>query len=613
MIRKMGVRYVTITTKHCEGFCLWDSKFTDFNIAATPYGRDLLGPLVKAMTAEGVDVHFYYSIIDWHHPDYRAAILSPDDRRAFDRYFEFMKNQLRELLMRYPEVGTLWFDGQWDASYCENPEYAERLEAFLRKVKPGIIINNRIGAGLSGNVDYDAAGRPFGDYNAGYERILPHAGSVPLYDWEAGMTLPENQWGYRKVWTGHVKTAAELAPMLAAVRLPRRQFHDQLRPQTRWHLSRRRAGSGPRHGSVDETERRSDLRHARLGVWAAALGLYHREGSRRRWAHHLSHYLHQAGEQLDQTGGAPAPRARLLSPRQSPGDLRSAGRRPASRRYRDPGSTRPLGNCDRIGGETMRLHSTLRCTGFRLLALSFLISLAALARPLPAPAQQTNNGELRAVPAPEKVAIDGNLDDWDLSGEILICYDLARLADVYSVRAAAMYDATNLYLSFRFKDKTPLVNYVDPKAEPNGGWKSDSVELRMKTDRVAHLECWYYTGRKEPAMTIHYGMWNRTDPDYADLNDAIAAGAREAFLVGPGWPRLRSGNGDPVETDYPRRPCPQGGRRLCPDHWGQLGQRRGRQEPRRLRASRAPLRRPDQSRQSATGIHLDQRLRPGAR
>ncbi len=147
MAREMGVRYVTITTKHHEGFCLWDSKFTDFNVAATPYGRDLLGPLVKALTAEGVDVHFYYSIIDWHHPDYRVAILSSDDRRAFDRYFEFMKNQLRELLTRYPEAGTLWFDGQWDASYCENPEYAERLEPFLRKVKPDIIINNRIGEG----------------------------------------------------------------------------------------------------------------------------------------------------------------------------------------------------------------------------------------------------------------------------------------------------------------------------------------------------------------------------------------------------------------------------------------------------------------------------------
>ena len=117
----MGVRYVTITTKHREGFCLWDSQFTDFNMTATPYGRDLLGPLVKALTAEGVDVHFYYSIIDWHHPDYRVAILSSDDRRAFDRYFEFMKNQLRELLTRYPEVGTLWFDGQWERLLLREP------------------------------------------------------------------------------------------------------------------------------------------------------------------------------------------------------------------------------------------------------------------------------------------------------------------------------------------------------------------------------------------------------------------------------------------------------------------------------------------------------------
>jgi alpha-L-fucosidase len=214
MAREMGVRYVTITTKHHEGFCLWDSEFTDFDIVATPHGRDLLGPLVKALTAEGVDVHFYYSILDWHHPDYRSAILTDDDRLAYDRYFEFMKNQLRELLTRYPQVRALWFDGQWDSSYCENPEYARRLEEFLREIKPGIIMNNRIGAGLIGNIDHDATGRPFGDYNAGFERLLPHAGSVPLYDWEAGMTLPENQWGYRKVWAGHVKTAPELARML---------------------------------------------------------------------------------------------------------------------------------------------------------------------------------------------------------------------------------------------------------------------------------------------------------------------------------------------------------------------------------------------------------------
>ena len=214
MAREMGVRYVTITTKHHEGFCLWDSKFTDFSITATPYGRDLLEPLVKALTEEGVDVHFYYSILDWHHPDYRRALLTEDDRRAYDRYFEFMKNQLGELLTRYPQVRALWFDGQWDSSYCENPEYAAQLEAFLRKLKPGIIMNNRIGAGPIGNFEYDGTGRPFGDYNAGFERLLPHPGSVPPYDWEAGMTLPENQWGYRKVWTGHIKKAPELARML---------------------------------------------------------------------------------------------------------------------------------------------------------------------------------------------------------------------------------------------------------------------------------------------------------------------------------------------------------------------------------------------------------------
>ena len=131
--------------------------------------------------------------------------------------------------------------------------------------------------------------------------------------------------------------------------------------------------------------------------------------------------------------------------------------------------------------------------------LYLLIAFAALMLTPHATAQQTNNAELRAVPAPRKVAVDGQLDDWDLSGEILICYDLARLADVYSVRAAAMYDATSLYLSFHFKDKTPLVNYVDPKSEPEAGWKADSVELRIKTDRVAQLQCWYFTGARTGA------------------------------------------------------------------------------------------------------------------
>jgi len=214
LLKQMGVSYVTITTKHHEGFCLWDSRYTDFDIAATPYREDLLEVLVRALTVEHIAVHLYYSIIDWHHPDYRKELLTAEDRQAFDRYSEFMKDQLAELLARHPETRVIWFDGTWDSSYRENPDYAVRLEAFLRKLKPDIILNNRLGVGPIGNMEYDATGRPFGDYNAGFERTLPPAGSLPLYDWEACMTLPENQWGYNKTWAGHVKTPAELIRML---------------------------------------------------------------------------------------------------------------------------------------------------------------------------------------------------------------------------------------------------------------------------------------------------------------------------------------------------------------------------------------------------------------
>ena len=144
--------------------------------------------------------------------------------------------------------------------------------------------------------------------------------------------------------------------------------------------------------------------------------------------------------------------------------------------------------------------------------------------------QQTNNYVLRAVPAPGKVLIDGKLDDWDLSGEILMCYDISTLLDKYSVRAAAMYDKDYFYLSFRFKDRTPLINYIDPNIEPGCGWKADSIELRMKTDIISHWETWYFTERNQPCVWVHYGMWNKNDPDYRDLPDAIKEGVKIAFL-----------------------------------------------------------------------------------
>lgn len=162
--------------------------------------------------------------------------------------------------------------------------------------------------------------------------------------------------------------------------------------------------------------------------------------------------------------------------------------------------------------------------------LTMTMTLAACLFTLSASAQQTSNHQLRAVRAVRAVTIDGKLDDWDLSGQILCCYDLAKLEKTHSVRAAAMYDAGYLYLAFHFKDQTPMVNHVDPVSQPDDGWKSDAVQIRLKSDRAAHVTAWYHSDGQRPAMSIHYGMWDaKGDSDYADLPDALKAGALAAF------------------------------------------------------------------------------------
>ena len=86
MAKQMGVKYVKITTKHHEGFCLWPSKYTKYTVANTPYKKDILGEMVKAFNDEGIDVHFYFSVMDRSHPDYRYDIKSKEDEEAFDRF-----------------------------------------------------------------------------------------------------------------------------------------------------------------------------------------------------------------------------------------------------------------------------------------------------------------------------------------------------------------------------------------------------------------------------------------------------------------------------------------------------------------------------------------------
>jgi len=154
--------------------------------------------------------------------------------------------------------------------------------------------------------------------------------------------------------------------------------------------------------------------------------------------------------------------------------------------------------------------------------------------------QQTNNYELRAVPAPGPVVLDGKLGDWDLSGEILSCYDLDAMRDTNSVRTAAMYDKDWLYVSFRFKDATPMVNRVDPVNDAASGWRSDCVQLRFWADhgkpvgpngaRMTHVDCYWFTDEARPAAFVTFHDMSRQEAGFeGKLDNAIGNGVDAAF------------------------------------------------------------------------------------
>ena len=159
-----GMKYVVFTTKHHEGFCMFDSQYTDYKCTNTPAGRDLTAELVEAFRADGLRVGFYYSLIDWHHPDFPIDMLHPrrDDPDALEqnegrdvkKYAAYMRNQVRELLTNYGKIDILWFDFSYSGRVGEGNQAwmrgkgkddweAEALIALARRLLPCIIIVNR--------------------------------------------------------------------------------------------------------------------------------------------------------------------------------------------------------------------------------------------------------------------------------------------------------------------------------------------------------------------------------------------------------------------------------------------------------------------------------------
>lgn len=198
MARDAGMKYIVITSKHHDGFSLFDSQYSDFDVMATPFKRDILAELAKACREEGIRLGFYYSIMDWHHPDYLPRrtweTSRSTDNANFDRYVEYMKNQLRELTTNYGDApAILWFDGEWENTWTS--ERGIDLYKFVRKLKPDIIINNRVGAAREGMAGLTKKGEFGGDFGTP-EQEIPATG-LPGVDWESCMTM-NNNWGYNK-------------------------------------------------------------------------------------------------------------------------------------------------------------------------------------------------------------------------------------------------------------------------------------------------------------------------------------------------------------------------------------------------------------------------------
>jgi len=196
--RDAGMKYIVITSKHHDGFAIFDSKQTDFDVMSTPFGRDILKELAAACKKYGLKLCFYHSIMDWHHPDYLPRRpWEEKDRSAagavYDRYVAYMKAQLKELLTGYGEIGVLWFDGEWESTWTE--DRGRDLYQYVRSLRPSIIINNRVGASRSGMEGLSANKESAGDFGTP-EQQIPATG-LPGVDWETCMTMNDN-WGFNK-------------------------------------------------------------------------------------------------------------------------------------------------------------------------------------------------------------------------------------------------------------------------------------------------------------------------------------------------------------------------------------------------------------------------------
>jgi len=186
LMEEAGMKYITLTTKHHDGFCLWDSKQTKFNTMNTPYKKDVLGMLSDACHKRNIPLCLYYSIADWNQPNYpnqgrhHELPVQPLDSPDWDKYMEFLKAQVRELCTNYGEIHGFW----WDMNV---PGYKDSsINAMIRKLQPKAVINNR---------GFDEG--DFGTPERDYDNAAAEARSFDRLT-EACQSVGMESWGYKK-------------------------------------------------------------------------------------------------------------------------------------------------------------------------------------------------------------------------------------------------------------------------------------------------------------------------------------------------------------------------------------------------------------------------------